>query len=79
MISLLHTDMHMHTHLVHMCDVWNDISSYRGLCEVVLSVWPGCVNIPQHDLCTFHGNNNLCVLMDRSDTTPARDNRLLLH
>lgn len=51
-----------------MCDVWNDISSYSGLCVVVLSVWPGCVNIPQHDLCTVHGNNNLCVLMDRSDT-----------
>lgn len=62
-----------HTHLVHMCDVWSDISSYSGLRVVVLSVWSGCVNIPPCDPCTVHvfltvcSDNNLCVLMGHTE------------
>lgn len=70
-----------HTHLVHMCDdVWSDISSYNGLCVVVLSVWSGCVNIPPCDPCTAHvcSDNNLCVLMGHTEHDRIHEDVALL-
>lgn len=72
---------HTHTHLVHMCDdVWSDISSYNGLCVVVLSVWSGCVNIPPCDPCTVHvcSDNNLCVLMGHTEHDRIHEDVALL-
>lgn len=67
-----------HKHLVHMCDVWSDISSYSGFCAVVLSVWSGCVNMPACDPCAVHvvpavcSDNNLCVLMGHTEQRAPR-------
>lgn len=78
---VFHVLYNTHTHLVHMCDdVWSDISSYNGLCVVVLSVWSGCVNIPPCDPCTVHvcSDNNLCVLMGHTEHDRIHEDVALL-